>query len=332
VPFSGARWACRPPNPISSKLHFKSPDNPNRQWLEWYREVLSHRIFEADVEPGTETPFWLDATCRLLPDLSLYAGASSPMRLRATAEATQQDNVGLTIVLAGEMSVRSADSDLVLLPGAAGFGRPAAVLDTRSNAKILAVRLSPRILAPLVPDLPSLSLVSIPAESEALRLLTGYLRMLDSQETLTTPEARHLAAMHVHELVALALGATREAAAIANANGVRAARRAAIKQHVLSNLADERLSLTTAAARQRLSPRYAQMLFEDEGTTFSEFVLGQRLTRAHRMLGDPRFAGTTISTIAFDVGLGDLSYFNRTFRARFGMTPSDVRAAAVTRN
>jgi AraC-like DNA-binding protein len=34
-----------------------------------------------------------------------------------------------------------------------------------------------------------------------------------------------------------------------------------------------------------------------------------------------------VSSVAFEVGFGDLSYFNRTFRRRFGATPSDVRAA-----
>jgi AraC-like DNA-binding protein len=35
--------------------------------------------------------------------------------------------------------------------------------------------------------------------------------------------------------------------------------------------------------------------------------------------------GLTISTIAFNCGFGDLSYFNRCFRHRFGATPSEVR-------
>jgi AraC-like DNA-binding protein len=60
--------------------------------------------------------------------------------------------------------------------------------------------------------------------------------------------------------------------------------------------------------------------------TFTEFVLGQRLARAHRMLSDPRLADQKISTVAFDAGFGDLSYFNRVFRRRFGATPSELRA------
>jgi AraC-like DNA-binding protein len=49
------------------------------------------------------------------------------------------------------------------------------------------------------------------------------------------------------------------------------------------------------------------------------------------MLSDPRIADLTISAIAFGVGFGDLSYFNRTFRRRFGASPSDVRCAGGSR-
>jgi AraC-like DNA-binding protein len=69
------------------------------------------------------------------------------------------------------------------------------------------------------------------------------------------------------------------------------------------------------------SPRVAR---HDEGATFSEYVVAQRLTRAYRMLIDSR-AIRTISAIALDVGFGDLLYFNRSFRRRFGATPSEVR-------
>ncbi|BBB97383.1 AraC-like DNA-binding protein [Bradyrhizobium elkanii] len=55
-------------------------------------------------------------------------------------------------------------------------------------------------------------------------------------------------------------------------------------------------------------------------------MLGQRLARAHHLLNDPRHSGSTIGTIAFEVGFGDLSYFNRTFRRHYGVTPSDIRA------
>jgi AraC-like DNA-binding protein len=70
------------------------------------------------------------------------------------------------------------------------------------------------------------------------------------------------------------------------------------------------------------------MLFESEGLSFTEFVRDERLNRAHRMLASARCAGRKIADIAFTCGFGDISYFNRAFRARFGITPSDVRRDA----
>jgi AraC-like DNA-binding protein len=47
------------------------------------------------------------------------------------------------------------------------------------------------------------------------------------------------------------------------------------------------------------------------------------------MLSDPRLGKRPVSAIAYDVGFRDLSYFNRTFRRRYGATPTDVRAGRI---
>ena len=65
-----------------------------------------------------------------------------------------------------------------------------------------------------------------------------------------------------------------------------------------------------------------QRLFERKGVTFAEFVLEQRLLYARGLLGNPGAHQQKIATIAYTAGFGDLSYFNRVFRRRFGMTPS----------
>jgi AraC-like DNA-binding protein len=66
-----------------------------------------------------------------------------------------------------------------------------------------------------------------------------------------------------------------------------------------------------------------------KGLTFSSYVLGQRLSRAHRFLSYSHLASRNISSVAFDVGFGDLSYFNRTFRRRYGVTPGEIRHSAL---
>jgi AraC-like DNA-binding protein len=47
------------------------------------------------------------------------------------------------------------------------------------------------------------------------------------------------------------------------------------------------------------------------------------------MLTDPHHLHLAIIDIAFAVGFGDVSHFNRMFRRYFGETPSGVRAAST---
>ncbi|MBS7698367.1 MULTISPECIES: helix-turn-helix transcriptional regulator [unclassified Chelatococcus] len=101
----------------------------------------------------------------------------------------------------------------------------------------------------------------------------------------------------------------------------------AIKSDIEARLTDRSLSARQVADKHAISLRYLQMLFEDEKTTFSEFVLQRRLERAMRMLQTTERTARPISEIAFAVGFGDLSYFNRTFRRRFGTSPRDARAS-----
>ena len=107
---------------------------------------------------------------------------------------------------------------------------------------------------------------------------------------------------------------------------VRAARLAEIKADIERNLGAEGFAIGTLAARHRLPVRTLQRLFEAEGSTFSEFLLERRLSRAHRMLGDARLIDRPIGVIAFESGFTSQPYFNRAFRARFGAAPSEVRA------
>ena len=86
----------------------------------------------------------------------------------------------------------------------------------------------------------------------------------------------------------------------------------------------------TIAARQKVSPRYVQRLFDESGSTFTEYVMVQRLERAHRLLGDPRLSDRTMTAIAFAAGFSDLSHFQRRFRRRYGTPPSAFRAGMQT--
>ena len=197
------------------------------------------------------------------------------------------------------------------------------------KSRFITLRLPRAAIAQSIPNLGDTYCRRMLAETPALGLLRRYLGLLDdATHALATPELQHAAVTHIYDLIVMTLGATRDAAEIAAGRGVRAARLRAIRDDIGRNLGHDALSIGTVAARHKVTPRYVQRLFEESGVTFTEYVVGQRLARAHRLMSDPRLAGRTLTAIAFEVGFSDLSYFNRAFRRRFGATPSDIRAQA----
>jgi AraC-like DNA-binding protein len=138
-------------------------------------------------------------------------------------------------------------------------------------------------------------------------------------------ELRNLVAGHMHDLAALLLGAHDPAQHL---QSLRATRLAAIKTSIAAKIGPHGFTISDVARSLQISESYIRQLFAEAGTTFTDFVLGERLARAHRMLTNPLYRSRSISAIAYDAGFGDVSYFNRTFRRRHGMTPSDVREAA----
>jgi len=313
-----------------SRQHFKSPDIVDDDWLAWFREEFSPTLTRIETNPAPGAPFALNGVTRILPDIAVYRGSSSPSHNRNMAQLAVDDDPSIVMALSGAASMHVADNEVALTPGSAIVIQndlPTTLIQ-HTTCSFLFVRLRRRLLAPLIDDVSSLRNLPPVANQQALRLLVGYLSALDGESTIAAPETQHMVTTHVHELAALAIGATKEAENFSESRGKRAGRLAAIKADILSNLASPRLSVAAVAARQGVTPRYVQMLFETEGLSFSEFVIAQRLARAHRMLSDPRFSIRPIHDIALQVGFGDLSYFNRTFRRRYGMTPSDARKAA----
>lgn len=155
-------------------------------------------------------------------------------------------------------------------------------------------------------------------------LLLGYIRSYAEAKETMTPHLRHSFGLHVVDLVAAIVGASRDGAAQAEERGVRAARLQQVLAAVAARACDPAFSVETVAAELGVTARTVQLLLEETGSTFSEHVAEHRLRRAWRMLTEPA-ARRSIAEIAYESGFNDLSYFYRAFRRRYGETPAGVR-------
>jgi AraC-like DNA-binding protein len=298
----------------------------DRERLAVLHDCYARAVVKSELKVLGDGPLHFDAMLQPLPGLTISSIACSGLGMLRRKAWADPDRLVLTITLAGGRHAtqrgREAtlqDGDALLTSGDAGE----AVIFPGS--RYLSLAMPTRAIAPLVSDLDDHLLRPIPRGTEPLRLLVSYLRTMEACE-LTTPDMQRVVAGHIQDLAALTIGTTPDVE-FERLQGVRAARLRAIKADIRQNVASN-LSVAALAARHRLPVRYLQRLFEDAGTTFTDFVLSERLLRAHRMLTDARHADRAVSTIAFDTGFNHLSYFNRAFRARFGAAPSDIRAQA----
>jgi AraC-like DNA-binding protein len=315
-------------------LRVSSAEFPDRDRVEAFREIFGRAIMKIELEPFVDSPLDVEMTLRAIPGLGIASGRISATSNSHTTAMIDNDDPVLVVVTQGSGAVTQEGREATIENGQG-------VLTTNGSSGIFVghmasyvhnFRLDRAMLASQLVDIDAALIRCISKDNPALRLLMRYAHVLNDDVALTTPELRRAVTVHVHDLAALVLGATRDAAELAKVRGVRAARLHAIKEEIIGNLSRRNLSADAIAASHGISPSYVRKLFEGDGTTFSDFVLGQRLAQAYRMLSDPRFVDRKISAVAFEAGFGDLSYFNNAFRRRFGMTPSDVRAAARRRN
>ena len=310
-------------------VRFTSADLPEKDRVAIWREQYGRLSMKLDIEPLEDTQFECSVVARMLPGVQVMTTAMSPVRITRTREFLADNNGDLIFIInqTGRAIANACGREVVLCEGDALLMNTSEVkvFDRYSHGGSLSFRIPRSILASLVVDVDDVVMQLIPQDTDALKLLAGYAAPLFNDIALATPEFRRTAVNHLHDLVALALGATYDASDAANGRGLPAARLRMAKAYIIENSNRRDLSVGAVAAHLGLTARNLQRLFESEGTTFSEFLLVQRLNRAHRMLTEPRLAQSAVGAIAYDAGFGDLSYFNRSFRRRYGTTPRAVR-------
>lgn len=305
----------------STAMHFSTRQLPPAQRLPALRDLFDRSVqLEIDAAPGHAVEMTMDQVpgvrrARMLSALTARVTRPAPML------ADGEDTVCLLMKTAGHLALTQGRREAVPQVGDGVllvYREPASLQFV--DASYLSVRVPFNALA-LARNVSASAGRRIPRDTEALQLLKAY--VTNMPDGITDPQLAQLYVTHIYDLISLAIGATEEGRQIANVRGVRAARQQAIQAELIRNPGH---SLDQLAAQQGVSPRYVQMLFEAAGTTFSEFALERRLDAARSMLTSPRFEAWSITAIALEAGFGDLSYFNRRFKQRFLMTPSDARA------
>lgn len=233
-------------------------------------------------------------------------------------------------VLAGQFHYRSGLGEALLAPGAILLGNAGAGFECGHEHSVgdrcLCVNLSADYLDSIASAVPGTKRPSFyrpvlpPSRCLAPLMASAFI----ARETGDPGMLEDIAA----RLAGYALAAQNDAASSSLRTTRLEVRRIADAARLIETQADnpegETLSLASLARRADMPPyRFLRLFQRLLGVTPHQYILALRLQRAGVML---RLSDLGVSDIAYDAGFGDLSSFNRLFRAVMGASPRVYRA------
>ena len=329
-----AEMAGANPGPIQGAVQafqFSTDVYPAHERVAAWSETLGrHCGVRIDLDPRSAGDFRSSAKIVRSASFGLLEGAMTPARQRSSRSSITNDDITFASVMTARWGTSQLGHSLNLLPQDWSLlsNSDVSVITIPEECRYLAFSVPRAAISPLVSDIGAKFAHRVPASSPQLQMLVRYLDLARRDNVVTTPELAAAFADHVCDLLALALGPTHEAAEQAKMRGLSAARLRAMQDDVRKACHRPDLSVHSVAARHGVSIRYVQRIFEEAGTTFTQYLTEQRLASAYRALRRPTSRQVPISTIAYDCGFSDVSHFNRVFRRRFGCAPGEVRKMA----
>ena len=95
------------------------------------------------------------------------------------------------------------------------------------------------------------------------------------------------------------------------------------------NFPDPDLDPKSVAERAGISIRYLHQVLQEAGETAGSRILRRRLEGMRKALADPAYARMSITQIGFAFGFSSAAHISRSFRERYGISPSEFRGQAI---
>ena len=317
-------------NPAQSKLLVAAyKGTPSGHRYEKWREELCRGFCRMDIEPSERDHIDCQTAYTSISSVSLARPKGLSGRFMRTHEVLSDghDDLLLFFAVRGSVQIEQGQRPISLSQGQMCLAEmnEFCAVELHNTNEFTATRIPRRSILQLAPRAEDKLCQPLAHDPALQTMLSQYIELCMNVAPTLDAVGQRTAAQHLIDLTGLLLAPDGGLADVATQRGYSAARLDLIKADVLKKLDRTDLTIDGIARDHNVSPRQVQRLFAHSGATFTAFVLEQRLSLAYRLLGDPACFHRKVSDIAYSAGFGDLSYFNREFRRRFGDAPNAVR-------
>lgn len=314
------------------KTYLDTSNVSSRDRLGFWRQALCDSFVELECGSNMPTEFNGSIASRTMGEIqfsNVKATRHFVSRTRSTIAKSGKDCFLLSLQTEGTGILEQDGRIANLQPGDFVLYDTARPYDLRFDgpSNHIVLRLPRRVVSGRLADPERFTASRVDGNSAIGRLTSTIIRqMYDSMDELPETSINRLHATMV-DLTATAL--VEQAGANIQGSEWQVMLRRRVLNYIDANLSDPRLSCATVAAANGISERYLRKVFE-ESVSLSEWIWTRRLDQAKRDLSDPLLAHLGITAIGYDVGFKDSAHFSRAFKTKFGVTPSQYRANALS--
>jgi AraC-like DNA-binding protein len=309
-----------------------STDNLNgRDRLPFWRDLVCDTFVELECDSAERDQFSGSMANSEIADIQfsyVKSVAQHVRRTRSKISHSDHDYYLLSLQTQGQGHLTQDGRTAILKPGDFALYDTTRPYDLKFDDDFgqLVLRLPRPIVVGRLAEVDRLTACRVMGDRGAGMLASQFLRQLHAQlEKIDELSVTRLHASAV-DLLATALAEQTGANAHITESQVLIQRR--ICAYIDRNLGDPRLNCEAIASAHGISERYLRKIFETSTMPVSEWIWSRRLDQAKRDLGDPLRSHISVTSIGYDVGFKDAAHFSRSFRAKFGETPSTCRAHA----
>lgn len=293
-----------------------------------FRETISSSFVPLDVSGDAGTSFAARVTATDADQVGFTEILANPHLVQRTPETIARGGSGyykVTMLMSGSGLLMQEGRQLVLRPGDLSVydtSRPYSLLFNEDFRAIVLMFSKDRLNLPVsVAD--QLAAVSLGSEHGLQPVVSAFLSQFPGQLFHLDERVRTRIAHNSLDLMGTMFSSMLDIEA--EASDPHAVLLQRIYDFIDAHLGEPELSPRMIAEAHYISVRHLHALFSEGDRTVSTWIRERRLERCRADLLNPLYRECKVAVIAARWGFIDAANFSRAFKARYGLSPSELR-------
>ncbi|MCL2916020.1 helix-turn-helix domain-containing protein [Shewanella corallii] len=319
---------------LSDGYHKKAEDagSTNQQFSYW-QDIVCNEFVQLDCENlSSQDTQVFNGELRggaALSTMKFAEVIASPQKVtrskRQIARATEEDFL-ISFQLSAQCKIRQNGRETILVPGTFALydSTQPYTLSFNEHFHQMVIQMPKAVLGQHLANAEQYTAIKMCGRAGLGAVLTNFVLSLAKEIEQLNHSSDELSDKVLH-MMAMAFSSSVMLEQVNNNSVIKESLKQRIYRYIELNLCNPDISNQTIADAQGISVRYLNKLFSEETESVHALILEKRLIKSLAIMQNPAYSGHSIEKIAFSVGFSSSAHFSRSFKKRFGFSPSEAR-------